>query len=132
MYFILFVEVGQLKVNDKVMCHPSMKLSDMFDPNPMHTSDKVKHILMKLEHKCQGHIKKKEIWILGAKNMLTVTSKNIWQGFPCKCCATDVSIRLWMTYLQYKKWVNTGKKLTRLIIITAGRFVASKTQIQLV
>ena len=31
-----------LKVNNnKVMCHPSMKLSDMFDPNPMCTSDKI-------------------------------------------------------------------------------------------
>ena len=42
--------VTELKVkNNKVMCHLSMKLSDMFDPNPMHTSDKivVKHISVK-------------------------------------------------------------------------------------
>ena len=34
------VEFIQLKVNNnKVMYHLSMKLSDMFDPNPMNTSD---------------------------------------------------------------------------------------------
>ena len=27
--------------NNKVMCHLSMKLTDMFDPNKMHTSDKI-------------------------------------------------------------------------------------------
>ena len=47
--FILFAEVGQLKVkNNKVMCHLSIKLSNIhvFDPNPIHTSDKIvaKHI----------------------------------------------------------------------------------------
>ena len=47
--FILFAEIGQLKVNNTVVCHLSMKLSDMFDPNPLHTSDKivVKHISVK-------------------------------------------------------------------------------------
>ena len=48
------------------MCHLSMKLSDMFDPNPMYDSDKivVKHISVKetllkleLEPKGQSHIK---------------------------------------------------------------------------
>ena len=49
------------------MCHLSMKLSDMIDPNPIYTSDKivVKHISVKetllkldLEPKGQGHSKK--------------------------------------------------------------------------
>ena len=48
------------------MCHLSMKLSDMFDPNPMYDSDKivVKHISVKetllkleLEPKGQSHSK---------------------------------------------------------------------------
>ena len=48
------------------MCHLSMKLCDMFDPNPMYTSDKimVKHISVKeallkldLTPKGQGHSK---------------------------------------------------------------------------
>ena len=48
------------------MCHLSMKLSDMFDPNPPHTSDKivVKPISVKetfskldLEPTCQGQHK---------------------------------------------------------------------------
>ena len=52
------------------MCHLSMKLSDMFDPNPMHTSDKivvkcipVKETLLKLdlEPKGQGHSKSKRL-----------------------------------------------------------------------
>ena len=54
------------------MCHLSMKISDTFDPNPMHTSDEihvvVKHISVKetllkldLEHKGQGHSKKQKI-----------------------------------------------------------------------
>ena len=51
------------------MCHLSMKLSDMFEPNPMYPSDKivVKHISVKetllkldLEPKDQGHSKKTE------------------------------------------------------------------------
>ena len=53
--------------NNKVMYHQSMKLCHMFDPNPMHTSDKivVKHISVKetllkldLEPKGQGHSEK--------------------------------------------------------------------------
>ena len=41
MHFILFAEVGKLKVkNYKVMSHLSMKLSDIFDPNTMQTFDK--------------------------------------------------------------------------------------------
>ena len=55
--------------NNKVMCHLSTKLPDMFDPNPMYTSDKIvaKHISVKetvlkfdLEPKDQGHSKKRE------------------------------------------------------------------------
>ena len=67
---LLFSEVGQLRVNNKVKYHLSMKLSHMFDPYPLHTSDKivVKHIsvketLSKLDHepKCQGLSKNKKI-----------------------------------------------------------------------
>ena len=58
------------------MCHLSMKLSDMFDTNPMYTSDKVvvKHISVKethfnldLEPKGQGHSKKQNMQ--GNKNI---------------------------------------------------------------
>ena len=50
------------------MCNLPMKLSDTFDWNPVHTSDKivVKHIsvketLLKLGPKGQGHSKKQKI-----------------------------------------------------------------------
>ena len=49
------------------MCHLSMKLSDMFDSNPMYTSDKivVKHIsvketLLKLDLEAKGQCHSKE------------------------------------------------------------------------
>ena len=39
----LFAKVDQLKVNNnQVMCHLSMKLSDMFDQNPPCTLDKIR------------------------------------------------------------------------------------------
>ena len=31
----LYAEVGKLKANNKVICHLSMKLSDVFDQNPL-------------------------------------------------------------------------------------------------
>ena len=46
----VYRKVGQLKVNNnQVMCHLSMKLSDMCDQNPPYTFDKIreKTILMK-------------------------------------------------------------------------------------
>ena len=54
--------IGQLKVNDKVMCHMSMMLPAMFDQNPPHTFDKIvenrlqQKMLSKLHlySKCQG------------------------------------------------------------------------------
>ena len=61
------VAVGKRNYNNKVMYHQSMKLSHMFDPNTMYTSDKivVKHISVKetllkldLESKGQGHSEK--------------------------------------------------------------------------
>ena len=62
--FILSAEVVEQNVNNKkTMCHLSMNLSDKYDPNPLHISDKivVKHISVKetflkldLEPKCQG------------------------------------------------------------------------------
>ena len=58
------------------MCCLSMKLSDMFDPKPMNTSDKtvVKHIPVKetflmldLEPKGQDHRKNQKIMSKGTK-----------------------------------------------------------------
>ena len=63
------------------MCHLSMKLSDMFHPNPMSDFDKivVKHISVKEtllkpdpEPKGQGHSKKTEDHKQGNKNILPI------------------------------------------------------------
>ena len=63
--------------NNKVMCHLSMKFSDMFDQNPDCTFDTIrdKHIPIKmlpqldLESKGQGHSKNQKIMPQGALNM---------------------------------------------------------------
>ena len=66
-YFSLYNKINN---NNKVMRLLSMKISDMFDTNPMYTSDKIviKHISVKvtyfkvdLEPKGQGHSKKKNM-----------------------------------------------------------------------
>ena len=49
-HYTVYAKVGQIKVNNNmVMCHLSMKLSDMFNQNPGCTFDKIreKPILMK-------------------------------------------------------------------------------------
>ena len=49
-HYTIYAKVGQLKVNNnQVMCHLSMKLSDMFNQNPPCTFDQIweKPILMK-------------------------------------------------------------------------------------
>ena len=82
------------------MCHLSMKLSDMFDPNPTYTADKivVKHISVKetllkldLEPKGQGHSKKQNN-MQGNKN-IPPRSKQCSDSLG-NCCATDESNRL--------------------------------------
>ena len=82
------------------MYHLSMKLSDMFDPNPMYTSDKivVKHIseketLLKLdsELKGQGHSKRENNKQVN-KN-IPPPIKQSWDSLV-SCCATDESNRL--------------------------------------
>ena len=83
------------------MCHLSMKLSDMFDPNQMYTSDKlvVKHISVKetllkldLETKGQGHSKQQNNKQREQKifNLL----KNQSKALLGNCSVTDESNRL--------------------------------------
>ena len=82
------------------MCHQSMKLSHMFHPSPMYSSDKmmVKHISVKetllkldLEPKGQGHSKQQNNK-QGNKNIppLNQQSRDSLGIF----CATDESNRL--------------------------------------
>ena len=74
--------------NNQVMCHLSMKLSDMCDQNPPYTFDKIreKPILMRktlsrldLESNGQGHSKNQKPIPWGTKNM---PPKKILAGFP--------------------------------------------------
>ena len=87
-----------LKVNNnKVMCHLSMKHPDMFDPNPMYTSDKivVKHI--SVEETVLSLALSPKIKVI-AKNgnthkyiiILNKQSRDLLSN----CCATDESNRL--------------------------------------
>ena len=82
------------------MCHLSIKLSDMFDPNPIHTSDKivVKHISVKetllkldLKPKGQGHNKKQNN-MQGNKNIPPHNKQS--SDSLGNCCATYESNRL--------------------------------------
>ena len=77
-HYTVYAKVGQLKDNNnQVMCHLSMKLSDMFDQNLPCTSDQIreKPILMKkhsrldFESKSQGHSKNQKTISQGAINM---------------------------------------------------------------
>ena len=110
------------------MCHLSMMLSDKFDPNPMHTSDKtvVKHISEKesllnidLEPKGQSHSKQQNNK-QGNKNIPPLNNQS--RDSLGNCCATGESNRLRMTYLGEQKKVNKGYKIIRLIITTLEGF----------
>ena len=91
----------KLKVNNnKVMCHLSMKLSYIFDPNAMYTSEKIveKHISVKetllklaLKPKGQGHSKKQNN-MQRNKNNPPLNKQS--RDSLCNCCATDESNRL--------------------------------------
>ena len=86
--------------NNKVLCHLSMKLSDKFHPNQMHTSDKtvVKHICVKetllkldLEPKGQGHSKQQNNK-QGNKNIPPLNKQS--KALLGNCSVTDESNRL--------------------------------------
>ena len=76
-YYTVYTDVGQLKVNKKVMCQMSMKLPAMLDQNHPKTYNKLveKRIKPKmlsklhLQPKCQGHSRNRKTMTLRTKNM---------------------------------------------------------------
>ena len=120
--------------NNKVLCHLSMKLSDKFHPNQMHTSDKtvVKHISVKetllkldLQPKGQGHSKKQKILTKETKTCHKMSSDSLVTDVQliCKQVMNDL--------LMIIKVGQQRSRMTRLIIITARSFLASKTNFNL-